>query len=295
MLGALRGSLAFLLFALNTAFWGALVTITGLAKLLWPAGRWRRRCVLVMAGMGDSWVVVNHLIWKLLIPATLEVRGMPELRRHGRYLVLANHQSWTDILVLFVMFNGKSAFIRFFLKHVLLYVPFLGWGCWALEFPFMKRHSRDYLERHPERRHEDFETTRRSCRHYRHIPVTIANFVEGTRFTKAKHRKQQSPYRHLLKPRFGGIAFVLASMGEYLDGMFDVTLAFPGLQREVTFLDFITGRIPRIVVVVKELPLQPRFNDREVTQPGQLRDELKAWVTDIWEDKDRLLEKLSSE
>jgi len=295
MLGALRGSLAFLLFAVNTAFWGALVTITGLAKLLWPAGRWRRRCVLIMAGLGDSWVVVNRLIWKLLIPATLEVRGMPELRRHGRYLVLANHQSWTDILVLFVMFNGKSAFIRFFLKHVLLYVPFLGWGCWALEFPFMKRHSHEYLEKHPEKRHEDFETTRRSCRHYRHIPVTIANFVEGTRFTRAKHRKQQSPYRHLLKPRFGGIAFVLASMGEYLDGMFDVTLAFPGIQREVTFLDFITGRIPRVVVVVKELPLQPRFNDRDVTQPGQLRDELKAWVTNIWEDKDRLLDELSSE
>ena len=192
------------------------------------------------------------------------------------------------------MFNGKSAFIRFFLKHILLYVPCLGWGCWALEFPFMKRHSREYLEKHPEKRHEDFETTRRSCRHYRHIPVTIANFVEGTRFTRAKHSAQQSPYRHLLKPRHGGIAFVLASMGEYLDGMFDVTLAFPGLDKEVTFLDFLVGKVPKVVAVVKELPLEPRFYDREVTQPGPLRDELKQWVSAIWEEKDRMLDELNA-
>lgn len=294
VLGYVRGAIAFVLFVLNTAFWGALVSAMGLVKLLWPAGRWRKRCVLIMAGLGDQWVVFNRRIWELLIPATLEVRGLPELRRDGRYLLLANHQSWTDILVIFIVFNGKSAFIRFFLKHVLLYVPCLGWGCWALEFPFMKRHSPEYLAKHPEKRFEDFETTRRSCRHYRHVPVTIANFVEGTRFTRAKQRAQESPYRNLLKPRFGGIAFVLASMGEYLDAMFDVTLAFPGVSREVTFLDFITGRVPKVVVVVRELPLEPRFNDRAVTEPGPLRDELKTWISNIWAAKDGLLDSLKA-
>lgn len=249
---------------------------------------------MIMAGMGDTWVVVNRLIWRLLIPTTLEVRGMPELQRNGRYLLLSNHQSWTDILVLFVVFNGRSAFIRFFLKHILLWMPFVGQGCWALEFPFMKRYSKEYLERHPEKRHEDFETTRRSCRHYRHIPVTIANFVEGTRFTRAKHATQQSPYRNLLKPRFGGIAFVLASMGDYLDGIFDVTLAFPGVRKDVTFLDFLVGRIPKIVVLIRPLPLEPRFNDREVTQPGPLRDQLKVWVNTIWAEKDQLLDELNA-
>lgn len=295
MLGALRGSIAFVLFILNTAFWGMAVTATGFVKLMWPAGRWRRRCVLVGAGLGDCWVVVNRFIWRMLIPTKLEVRGMPELRRHGRYLVLANHQSWIDILAIFDMFNGRSAFIRFFLKHVLLWVPALGWGCWALEFPFMKRHSRAYLERHPEKRYEDFETTRRSCRNYREIPVTVANFLEGTRFTRAKHRAQRSPYRHLLAPHYGGIAFVLASMGEHLDGIMDVTLAFPGLGHDATFVDFLVGRVPLVVAVVRELPLEPRFNDREVTQPGPLREELKVWVNRIWEEKDQTLARLYAE
>jgi 1-acyl-sn-glycerol-3-phosphate acyltransferase len=292
VLGVLRGAIAFVLFGVNTAFWGMAVFLMGLVKLLWPAGRWRKRCVLIMAGLGDAWVVVNRSIWKLLVPTQLEVRGMPELRRDGRYLVIANHQSWTDILVLFVVFNGKSAFIRFFLKHVLLFVPFLGWGCWALEFPFMKRHTREYLARHPEKRNEDFETTRRSCRHYRHVPVTIANFIEGTRFTEKKHRLQASRYRNLLEPRTGGIAFVLASMGEQLDGIFDVTIVFPGRHHDVSFLEFLIGRIPRIVVVIRELPLVPRFNDREVISPGPRRNELKAWVRAIWDEKDLLLDEV---
>jgi len=293
MLGALRGLIAFVLFGLNTAFWGTAVFLMGLVKLLWPAGRWRRRCVLIMAWLGESWVVFNHLIWRALIPTKLEVRGMPDLLPDGRYLVLANHQSWTDILVLFVVFNKRSAFIRFFLKRILLFMPFVGMGCWALEFPFMKRHSPEYLAKHPAKRHEDFETTRRSCRHYRHIPVTIANFVEGTRFTRGKHKAQESPYRNLLKPRFGGVAFVLASMGEYLDAMYDVTLAFPGFQKDGTFVDFLVGRIPRIIVVIRELPLEARFNTRDVTEPGPIRDELKQWVTTIWEEKDELLDQLN--
>ncbi len=292
MVAALRAIAVFNLILVNTALWGTLVFAMGLVKLLWPLGRWRRRCVLIMAGMGALWVDGNRLIWKAFLPTVLDIRGMPVLRMHGRYLLLANHLSWTDIIVLFIAFNRRSAFIRFFLKHILLWMPFIGQGCWALEFPFMKRYSKEYLERHPERRNEDFETTRRSCRNYRHIPVTIANFVEGTRFTRAKQKAQDSPFRNLLKPRFGGIAFVLASMGEHLDGMFDVTLAYPGLHHDVTFIDFITGRIPRIVVVVRELPLEPRFNAREVISPGPLRQDLKGWITKVWEEKDELIEEL---
>ena len=52
------------------------------------------------------------------------------------------------------------------------------------------------------------------------------NFLEGTRFTAAKHAKQESPYRYLLKPKAGGIAFVLAAMDGKIEKMVNVTIAY---------------------------------------------------------------------
>ena len=50
----------------------------------------------------------------------------------------------------------------------------------------------------------DLEATRRSCERFATRPTSIMNFVEGTRFTPAKHTGQDSPYTHLLRPRAGG-------------------------------------------------------------------------------------------
>ena len=60
---------------------------------------------------------------------------------NGHYLVLANHQSWVDILVLQKVFNRRIPLLRFFLKRQLFWVPLLGLAWWALDFPFMGRYT----------------------------------------------------------------------------------------------------------------------------------------------------------
>ena len=138
----------------------------------------------------------NNRIFDLLLPTKWDIAGIGEdVRPDGHYLIISNHVSWVDIFVLFRAFQGRAPFIRFFLKHQLIWFPIVGQGCWALEFPFMHRHTPEYLEKHPEKRGKDLETTRRACQRYRNFPVAIANFVEGTRFTHAKREQQQSPYR----------------------------------------------------------------------------------------------------
>ena len=67
------------------------------------------------------------------------------------------------------------------------------------------------------------------------------NFVEGTRFTAAKHAQQQSPYQHLLRPKAAGIAFVLGAMGGQLRSILNVTVVYPGGARELW--DFLCGRV----------------------------------------------------
>jgi hypothetical protein len=282
-----RGVTVIFLMAVNLCLWGIPVLLGGLVRVLFDRTRLRSRIVKVTAHIAERWVAGNNRIFRLMLPTQWDVEGVEEMKYDRHYLIVSNHISWVDIFVLFRVFHGHAAFIRFFLKQILIWVPIAGQACWALDFPFMKRHSAEYLAKHPEKRGADLETTRRACRRYRDIPVAILNFIEGTRFTAEKQADQGSPFRHLLRPRIGGIAFVFASLGDQLDAFLDVTLAYPG--HDVRFWDFVTGAVPRIAVRVRRIPVPPEFCGAAVLQPGNSRA-FKQWIEQIWTEKDALLD-----
>ena len=289
----LRGTLTILLLLLNLLFWGTLVVLLGIVKfavhMTAPKSRLRTRVILALSWLAEHWVDGNDRIFDLMLPTKWDVEGpFAEIKRDGRYLIISNHISWVDIFVNFRVFHDRAAFIRFFLKQQLIWFPIVGQAVWALEFPFMRRYSAEYLHRHPEKRGRDLETTRRACQRYRHIPVAILVFVEGTRFSEEKRADQESPYGHLLRPRVGAIGFVLASLGDQLDALFDVTLAYPG--HDVTFWQFVSGRVPTIAVRARRVEVPPEFFNPEITEPGPARDRFKAWIDSIWQEKDRLLD-----
>jgi 1-acyl-sn-glycerol-3-phosphate acyltransferase len=282
-----RGVLIFVLLAANLVFWGVPVFLIGLLKLV-TYGETKGRVIRFVTRFGENFVAINNKIFDAFLTTKWEIDGVDDVRLDGHYLIISNHISWVDIFAVLRAFQGRAPFIRFFLKQELIWMPVVGAACWALEFPFMKRHSPEFLERHPEKRGEDLETTRRACRRYRKLPVSILNFVEGTRFSRDKQADQDSPYKHLLRPRIGGISFVLASLGEQLDAMFDITLAYPG--HDITMWDFVTNRVPRIVVHARRIELTPDLIDPAVTEPGPARDRLKAWFDALWREKDAYLE-----
>lgn len=284
-----RGIVTITLLALNLAVWGSLVAPLGVIKLL-TRGALRRRVIYLLPKVAEHWVEWNDRIFDLMLPTQWDVRGLDDLRYDGRYLIISNHISWVDIFAIFRAFHDNSSFVRFFLKSELMWAPFLGQACWALGFPFMKRYSPDYLAKHPEKRGRDLETTRKAMRRYIHIPVTILNFVEGTRFSRQKLADQESPYRNLLRPRIGGIGFVLASLGERLDAMYDVTLGYPG--GDVSMWDFVTGRVPHIVVSAHRIEVPPEFFDAAITEPGPARDRFKQWIDAIWRRKDEEIDRI---
>ncbi len=203
-------------------------------------------------------------------------------------MVLANHQSWVDILVLQKVFNHKAPFLKFFLKKELIYVPVIGLCWWALDFPFMQRLTAKQLAEKPELKGTDIATTRKACEKFRYKPVSVMNFLEGTRFTPHKHDKQQSPFTHLLKPKAGGISFVLNAMGEHLHKLLDVTICYPkGIP---TFWDYISGKVQDIKVRVRVLPIDPNLiGDYE---DPVFRQRFQSWVNQLWLDKDVLLTEL---
>lgn len=281
--------IGFLAFALNTLLHAVITfNVVLLLKALIPIRAWRAGCDRVMVAVSYSWTEWNTRIFQRLCGLRIEV-DLPEqveLRRDRRYLILPNHQSWVDIIVLQAVFHPRTPFLTFFLKRQLLYVPVFGVIWWALGFPYMQRHSPEYLRKHPEKRGQDLETTRRFCQRIRGKPYSIINFVEGTRRTPAKAAK--SPYRNLLAPKAGGIATALHALEYEFDHVLDVTIRYEGTR--TTFVDLLSGRVGRVHVQVRELPLQeiPRgdyFGDEQFA--GTFRD----WLNEEWRRKDEELEK----
>ena len=246
-----------------------------------------------MHWIAESWIATNSFWMDLVRPIRWDVQGLEQLDMQHSYLVTSNHQSWADILVLQYQFNRRMPFLKFFLKQELIWVPVIGLCWWALEFPFMKRFSKEYLARHPEKRGQDLLTTRRACQRYRSNPVSVFNFLEGTRFTPAKHAQQQSPFRHLLKPRAGGIAFVIDAMGEQLSALVDVTIHYP--DGRPSFWDLLAGNIHRVVLRIDARPIPEPFLGHDYEQDDDYRLAFQQWVNRLWQDKDALLQQLHAE
>ena len=256
--------------------------LIGLVKLPVPRSELRRRLILAAAWLGERWVGGNNRIFDLFLPVQWHVDGVDVDDPRGHYLLLSNHVSWVDIFALFRVFHGRAAFIRFFMKAQLIWMPVAGQACAALEFPFMRRYSPEYLARYPEKRGRDLVMARRMCRRYRRVPVAVAIFLEGTRFTREKHENQESPYRHLLRPRVGALSFALAALGDQLDAVLDVTLAYPA--GDTSMWNFVSGRLREVRVVVRRLHVPPELLTESID-----REALKLWIDQVWREKDALL------
>jgi 1-acyl-sn-glycerol-3-phosphate acyltransferase len=271
----------------NVLAWCVLLFVVALLKLLVPVQAWRRRMSRVMVALAENWISCNHLIFRVMGSWTLQVSGTANLDRNEWYLVIANHRSWVDILVLQSVFNRRIPFLKFFLKKELIRVPVLGLAWWALDFPFMQRHSSAYLAKHPEARGQDIEATRKACEKFREIPTSVMNFVEGTRWTPAKHAATRSPYNHLLAPRAGGTSFALSAMGGVLSSLLDVTIVYD--QPNPSLWDLCCGRVGRIRVAVRKLPIEAWMSQGDYSNDQPYRERFQTWLNGLWKEKDALL------
>ena len=283
-----RGVLALIGIFLNTFLLSIPLYLFALLRLLLPVHAIQVRLARILVRIAEAWMANNNLIIGLSSGIRWEVEGMEGLERHQWYLVTANHQSWADILVLQKVTNRRIPSLKFFLKQELIWVPLLGLAWWALDFPFMKRYSRAKLDKHPELRGKDMETTRKACEKYAHYPVSIMNFFEGTRFTPAKHDEQGSPYVHLLKPKAGGAAFTLSAMAGKLRCLLDFTIVYPdGCDRSL--LGFLGGAMKRVRVIVHQRPIPAWTAGGDYENDPEFRRRLQEWISELWAEKDALL------
>ncbi len=285
-----RGVLALSLIVLNTVVLIVPLLVVTLLKLLLPMRFWQRWMAAILVLIAENWIAINNAILALTQKLELDVDGLENLRYHGWYLVSCNHRSWVDILILQRVFNKRIPILKFFLKQELIWVPLLGVAWWALDFPFMKRYSKELLERRPELKGKDLETTKQACKKFQDIPVSIMNFLEGTRFTEAKHDAQVSPYQHLLKPKSGGVAFVLSVMGEQIRSMLDVTIVYH--HQNVGLWDLLSGQIRHVTVRIQERPIPCDLVGGDYESDPEFRAKIQSWVSQLWLEKDQLISEI---
>lgn len=293
MLAAFTLLLSVALTLLVTIFCSVPIILAGVIKLLLPLpGVWRAVsafCNFMMycwcEALAALLLLNPHLKW--------DIEGIEGLNKKNWYLLICNHHSWADIVVLCVLMRKHIPMNKYFLKQQLAWVPFIGLACWALDMPFMRRYSRSYLLRHPERRGRDVETTRRSCEKFRVHPTTIVNFVEGSRFTPEKRLQTHSAFRHLLPPKAAGVAMALSVLGRQFDKLLNVTLCYPE-NDDKPFYDMLSGKLTRIVVRVNLIPVTDALHGDYINDKNFKRG-FQQWLFQQWYEKDQLLESLKTQ
>ncbi len=284
MIQNVKGILAALVFVTNTVVLVSVLLVFALLKLLLPIPAIRVLLSKILVFIAESWITVNSTVHRWIHGPKIVIDEMPELSREQWYLVVANHQSTVDIPVLQAVFNKKIPFLKFFLKQQLIWVPFLGLAWWALDFPFMKRFSRETLAKKPHLKGKDMEQTKKSCEKFKHFPTSVINFVEGTRFTPEKHQKQQSPYQYLLKPKAGGIGFVMGAMGCQMKTLLLVTIAYP--VKVPTVWEYLSGQFKAAHIRCEKIVIPDTLLNKNYLNDEKFKTELFKWSENLWYKQD---------
>jgi len=298
LLATINGLISVSLYFVNTIFWFIPIMIGSLLKLL-PIKLWQKWLTILIDNCASCWISVNGFNQAVFSRTQFEVKQNHNFKKDAWYLVIANHQSWVDILVLQRVFNRRIPFLKFFLKKNLIYVPFLGLAWWGLDFPFMQRYSKEQLAKNPELKGKDLETTKKACEKYEFKPVSIMNFVEGTRFkpTKLNKTAQSLALSHTLAPKTGGVAFVLNAMGEQLTKLVNVTIYYPkGIP---SYWDFVSGRVKKIVIDIETIDISTLFSEgiysHEYFNNQVDKDRFQHYMNQLWQQKNQRLVQFDKE
>lgn len=285
----LRAVLVLILIVLNTLILIVPLYLLTLLKMLFKGESAQVSLAKGLARIAETWISINDVIINLISRPRYLIQGADNLDRNQWYFVTSNHQSWADILVLQHVLNRRIPMLKFFLKQELIKVPLLGHAWWALDFPFMKRYTREEIERDPSLKGKDLETTRKACEKFAYFPTSVMNFFEGTRFTPEKHDKQGSPYKHLLKPKSGGTAFTLNAMGGRLAVLLDVTIVYPP-GASTNLMAYLGGAVKDIDVIVSQRPIPSWTSQGDYQEDPVFRESFQQWISDIWREKDELID-----
>lgn len=275
-----------LLIAVNCIVIATPIMILGIIRFILPIPfliKIIEKCNLALYRV---WVFDNSLILRLTNRITWHITGDPIPYIDNSCVVISNHLSWADIIILCCVFRGHIPTTKFFMKHSLIYIPFVGLACYALGMPFLRRYSREKLLKDPKLRQADINTTKKACRRLALSPSSLINFVEGTRYTPVKAKLARSQYKHLMPPKAASVAIALGEIGKDIDYVFNTTLAYPeNCYPRKPFIDMINGRLKDVYADVRIIKTSPEITG-DYLGDKEYKHAFTMHLRDLWNEKD---------
>jgi 1-acyl-sn-glycerol-3-phosphate acyltransferase len=272
---------------MSLAFWTICITLLGFLKFIMPFSIVTKPINIILNFMMSAFGFCSVALISIMNKVEFDYVIEGELSKKEWYLIISNHLSWLDIILLTDFAAGKIPSPKFFLKKELIWLPFVGLGAWALDMPFMQRYSKAFLQKNPHLEGKDIATTKKSCEKFRQLPTTVINFVEGNRFTPEKQKLKQSPFVNLLPPKAGGIAFTLATMGELFTSILDITVMYPQTQGS-PMMAMLSGRLKKITIRVNVHPVTDEIVG-DYFNYEKFKKGFQRWLNSVWQNKDKLI------
>ena len=208
------------------------------------------------------------------------------LSRDHSFVMLINHRSHVDILVILAVFYDQVPDVKFFLKKSLLWVPFLGQFCYLMNYIFVKKISKNAARKDPSMIKKQRDLISQKCQSLVKKPVTLAVFAEGTRFISEKKKQERQLFVNLLAPQTAGVALALEASSKYVSDLLDVTLVY-----DVGFVSvwlLLSGQVNDIEVHVQRFDVAKANLLGDYLNDRNYRKYFSNWVRALWQKKDVL-------
>lgn len=271
---ALKGCVALCIIIPSTVFCCLAIYVAALSRAVTPFRKVRDLLTGFMDGVVSVWVGGNA--WMLGVLRLIEIETIIEEPLSDRthwWVVVSNHQSWSDVIAIQCALLRLAPPIKFVTKRELIWIPFVGLAMWLLRFPYVRRFSAEAARRDRSLLEKNRQAMERAATQFLQRPIAILTFLEGTRFTRAKHTEQESPFEHLLNPRTGGLAYVLDALGPRATRIVDLTLNYEGTVPG--FWELLCGRCRGVTISIRSIEVTDEF-----------KSDLKTSVLELWQQKD---------
>ncbi len=241
MLRCIRGFILACVLIILTAVLGiALLVLYGLYR------PWVKSCY-------DLWI--RYVRWMMHTQCVMQVAPIVDQPNQG-HILMANHQSWLDILVLLAVFETHIPPLRFVMKDSLQWVPVVGLICRVLGYPLIDRTK-------PKKAYQQLK-------HSVHTSTEVSTWVifpEGTRFHPSK---TTSPHAKVLIPKPAGLFTLIQLLKDHHPTILDVTIQYQGAS---SFLAFFQGNIPHMTV------------HHHTVIPPEDKKAFSHWLKSLWHQK----------